>query len=317
MFAYFLKSVSWTEIVKRTVRETIKDDAPSLAAQLAYYFFLALFPALLGLIALASLFPLENFTDDVIRFLSPFAPNEVITIVRDQMLRIAHGNHSGLLSIGVLGALWSSSSATTAAIDVMNRAYGIQETRGWFRVRLTSILLTTGLALFILLSLTLVLAGPQMADYIGRLGAGQFFAWTWKVLQWPIVFALVTVGIGLLYYFGPDTEQEWVWITPGSMLAATLWMLGSLGFRAYVVYAGNYEATYGTIGGIIVLMLWFYVMGLVIVIGAELNAEIEHAAPWGAGARADVKIRKRPKVGLAASRDYARTHPPNGLPATD
>src|SRR4030095_13069568 len=99
------------------------------------------------------------------------------------------------------------------------------------------------------------------------------------------------------------------------MLAAALWMIASLGFRAYVVYAGNYEATYGTIGGIIVLLLWFYVMGFVIVIGAELNAEIEHAAPWGAGCRKDVILRRRPKVGVAASRDYARTHPPHGVPA--
>jgi len=317
MLAYFPKSLSWTEIVKRTVRETVQDDGSSLAAQLAYYFFLALFPALLGLIALASLFPLENFTDDAIRLLSPFAPNEVITIVRDQMLRIAHGDRTGLLSIGVLGALWSSSSATTAAIDVMNHAYGIKETRGWLRVRVTAILLTIGLAVFVLLSLTLVLAGPQLADYIGRLGAGPVFAWTWKILQWPIVFALIAVGIGLLYYFGPDAEQDWAWITPGSTLAALLWMLGSLGFRAYVVYAGNYEATYGTIGGIIVLLLWFYVMGLVIVVGAELNAEIEHAAPWGPGRRQDVTIRERPKVGLAASRHYTRCHPPQGVPVTD
>ena len=95
------------------------------------------------------------------------------------------------------------------------------------------------------------------------------------------MFALVATGIGLIYYFGPDAEQDWAWITPGSLLAATLWLAGTLGFRLYVVNFGNYDATYGTLGGIIVLLLWFYLTGLVIVIGAEMNAEIEHASPWG------------------------------------
>jgi membrane protein len=304
MLAYLDVQVGWPEIVKRTVRETLQDDAQGLAAQLAYYFFLSLFPALLCLVALASLFPLQHFTDDVIRLLQPVAPSEAIAIIQNQMLAIANSDDTGLLSLGLLGALWSSSAAMGAVVSAMNRAYDIEDSRPWWKVRLTAILLTIGLAIFILVSLTLVVAGPALADKAAQwLGLGQAFAWTWKILQWPIVFMLVSTGIGLVYYYAPDAEQEWVWITPGSLLAAVLWLIGSLGFRMYVVNFGNYEGTYGAIGGIIVLLLWFYLTGLVIVIGAEMNAEIEHASPWGKDPGEKVPGQKR-RIGAAAARMY-------------
>lgn len=304
MFPAFDIAITWKELLKRTVREILQDDAQSLAAQLAYYFFLALFPALLCLIALASLFPLENFTDDVVRLLAPIAPREALSIIQQQMLKIAAGDNTGLFSIGLLGALWSSSSAMTAVASAMNRAYDISESRPWWRVRLLAIGLTIGLALFILLSFTLVVAGPEIAQKLAEtFGLGGAFVATWNVLQWPLAFGLVALGIGLIYYFAPDAEQEWVWITPGSLLATLLWLLGSLGFRIYAVNFGNYEATYGAIGGIILLMLWFYLTGLVIVIGAEMNAEIEHASPWGK-APGEKVIGQRKKIGLAAARAY-------------
>ena len=304
MFAYFYNPLSWKELARRTIRETIADDAPGLAAELAYYFFLALFPALLGLIALASFFPLHNLTDEVAQMLGPVAPDAVIGIIQQQMRHIANGDRVGLLSLGMAGALWSSSSAITALIDAMNRAYDIEESRSWLRVRLMSILLTLGLACFVLISLTLVLAGPELADLVGRLGAGWLVAWIWKIIQWPLVFVLVTIAMSLIYYFGPNTEQDWVWVTPGSILAATLWLLGSLGFRIYLVNFGAFDATYGTIGGIVVLLTWFYVLGFVIVVGAEVNAEIEHASPWGRDRPRAASQQSKCKVGLAARRDY-------------
>jgi len=304
MLAYFDTQIGWRELFRRTIRETMRDDAQSLAAQLAYYFFLALFPALLCLIALASLFPLENLTDDVTRLLGPIAPPEIIAIIQQQMLRISQGDNAGLFSLGLLGALWSSSAAMTAVFNAMNRAYDIEEGRPWWKVRLTAILLTGGLALFILVSFTLVVAGPEIAEALaGRLGLGGAFVAAWKILQWPVAFALVATSIGFIYYFAPDAEQDWVWITPGSLLATVLWLLGSLGFRYYAVNFGNYEATYGTIGGIIMLLLWFYLTGLVIVIGAEMNAEIEHASPWGKAAGEKVPGQKK-KIGRAAARAY-------------
>lgn len=301
-------ALSWPELIKRTARDAMKDGAPGLAAQLAYYFFLALFPALLCILAIASFFPLDHFTDDVIRLLGPFAPREAIDIIRQEMVKIAEGNHGGLLTIGAIGALWSSSSAMNAVIDAMNRAYDITESRPWWKVWLLAIGLTTMLATFIAASAALIVAGPEIADVLGRqFGLSAVFVTAWKVAQWPIAFALVAVGIGIIYRFAPDAGQEWVWVTPGSLVSATLWVLGSLVFRFYAVNIGHYEATYGAIGGVMLLLLWFYLLGLAIVIGATINAEIEHASPWGKAPGEKVPGVKK-KIGRAAARAWAAEH---------
>jgi membrane protein len=110
---------------------------------------------------------------------------------------------------------------------------------------------------------------------------GAAFEWTWKIVQWPVLFALASLGIALIYYFAPDVEQEWIWLTPGSIFATTLWLAASLGFKYYVANWGNYTESYGLIGAVMVLLSWFYISGLVILVGAEMNAEIEHASPRG------------------------------------
>jgi membrane protein len=304
MLADFHVHIGWKELLKRTLRDTIEDDAQGLAAQLSYYFFLSLFPALLCLIALASLFPLQNFVDDVSGLLQPILPAEAIGFIQEQMIRTAQGSGTALLSLGILVALWSSSAAMSAIVNAMNRAYDIEEQRPWWRVKLLAIVLTIGLAVFILVALTLVLAGPQLADLATHwLGMSVVWAWIWKIVQWPLVFALVTTGIGIIYYFAPDAEQDWVWITPGSVVATVLWLLASLGLRYYVVTFGNYTETYGALAGIIVILLWFYLSGLAIVIGAELNAEIEHASPWGKQS-GEKTPGQRKRIGAAAARHY-------------
>jgi membrane protein len=304
MFAYFDMTLGWRELLRRTYKEVLDDDALGLAAQLAYYFFLALFPAILCVIAIASFFPLYNFTDAMVTSLARFAPQEMLALVREQMVRLAEGNDGGILSIGLLGAIWSSSAAMVAIINAMNRAYDIDESRPWWKVRLIAILLTVALAVFIVVSFGLVIAGPQLADWLAaKYALGGVFVWTWKILQWPIAFALVVTGIGLIYYFAPDAEQDWVWITPGSLVATTLWLLGSLAFRYYVVNFGSYETTYGAIAGVILLLLWFYLSGLVIILGAEVSAEIEHASVWGKAPAEKVPGHKK-KLGSAAARAY-------------
>jgi membrane protein len=305
MFANFEMALSWRELIRRTFRETLSDDAQGLASQLAYYFFLALFPALLCLIAVASFFPLQNFTETMVNTLGPFAPKEMIDIIRQEMMTIAEGNHGGLLTVGMLGALWSSSSAVVSVIGAMNRAYDVDESRPWWKVRLTAVALTIALSLMVVMAFTLIVVGPQLADFLARHFAfGNMFVWTWKVFQWPLAFMLVAVGIGLIYYFAPDAEQDWVWITPGSLVATTLWLLGSLAFRFYAVNFGHYA-----IGGVILLLLWFYWSGLAMVIGAEMNAELEHAAPWGKAPGEKVPGQKK-KIGAAASRAYHQHLPP-------
>ena len=149
-------------------------------------------------------------------------------------------------------------------------------------MRLLAIGLTLGVALIVLVALSLVLVGPALAEKLGQAtGWGAPFEWTWLVLQWPLVFVLITTGVGLIYYFGPDADQDWVWITPGAVAATVLWLVVSLLFKLYVANFTDYEGSYGTVGGVIVVLLWFYVSGIAILTGAELNAEIEHASPYG------------------------------------
>ena len=285
MLARLKVPLTWPQILFRTFKEAFwKDNCLGMAAQLAYYFFFGLFPALLVLLAIASYFPVEKLIDDLFATLGGFAPPEVLTIITDQIKKISNGEQGGLLTVGMLAALWSSSAAMTAIIDTINRAYGVEESRPWWKVRLVAVGLTVGLSVFILVSFALVLIGPTAAEQLAnRLNLGPAFEWTWKVLQWPVVFALVATAIGLVYYHAPDVKQDWVWLTPGSVFAPVSWLLASLGFKYYVAKVGAYTETYGAIGAVMVLMLWFYISGLVILIGAEMNAEIEHASPEGKG----------------------------------
>jgi membrane protein len=315
MFASFDIPLSWGELLKRTAKETSEDDCLGLAAQLAYYFFLALFPAVLFLLALASFFPLTNFIDDIVRTLRPIAPADVLTFLEEQLRRISDSDSGGILTIGIVGAIWSSSAAVVAIIGSLNRAYDIEEGRPWWKVRLTAIGLTIALALLVVISFTLIVAGPAIAEHLAStFGLGPAFEWSWKILQWPFAFVLVTLAVGLVYYFAPDAEQEWVWITPGALIGTLLWVLVSLAFKFYVTRFADYNATYGAVGGVIVLLLWFYISGLAILVGAELNAEIEHASPHGKEPGEKVPGQKK-KLGVAAARAYKerleqRSRPP-------
>src|SRR6185436_18172737 len=152
------------------------------------------------------------------------------------------------------------------------------------------------------ISFALVLVGPTLAEKVAVwLHMGPAFEWTWKIVQWPVVFGLVAFAIAMIYYYAPDAEQEWIWITPGSVLATFLWLIISAGFKFYVTHFTSYNATYGAIGGVIVLMLWFYVSSLAVLIGAELNAEIEHASPYGKDP-GEREIGEKKKIGVKAER---------------
>lgn len=314
VLAYFDTTLGWGELFKRTAKETSADNGLGLAAQLAYYFFLALFPALLFFIALTGAIASPDLISRVIDMMSGTAPPAVIDIVRQQLTSLMQGSHGGLMTFGVLAALWSSSAAMVAVIDALNRAYDVEDARPWWRQRLTAILLTIGVAVFILVSIVLVVAGPELAGSIaGRLGLGTAFEWGWKILQWPIVFLLVALAIGLIYYFAPDVDQDFVFLTPGSLLATVLWLVGSLGFRFYVVNFGSYNETYGTLGGVMVLLLWLYISGLVIVVGAEMNAEIEHASAHGK-APGEKRPGERKMIGARAAREFRRKQERQTMP---
>ena len=305
MLDRFRIPISWTEILRRTVNEAWADDVLNLAAQQAYYFFFALFPALLAMISIASFFPIHNLVDETVARLGSVAPREVTKIIADQLTEISKTNAGGLLTFAFLFTLWSSSAAVVSMTSTLNTAYDVTEGRHWWQVRLTAIALTVGLAVFVLVSMALVIAGPQFAQrFADAVNLGPAFVTAWSILQWPLIFLLVATAIALIYYYAPDVEQDWVWITPGSVLATLLWVIVSLGFKLYLSRFGSYNETYGFIGGVMVLMLWFYLSGLAILFGAELNAEIEHASPHGKDVGERVPGEKK-KIGPAAARAYA------------
>lgn len=278
MFNGMRLGVGPVELVKRTTREVIDDDCAGIAAQLAYYFALALFPALLFVVALASYLPFPVI-NNVVSALEPIAPPEVLAIIRKQLESIVAGEETSLLTIGILGALWSSSGAMTSIVSALNKAYDIPETRPWWRLRLVSIALTIALALFVLLAFTLIVTGPNAGQWLaGWLGLSDTFTSAWTMLRWPLIFALATTGVAIVFYYAPDADQDWVWITPGSILTTLLWVTFSIGFRVYVTRVGDYAATYGALAGAAILLLWLYFSGLALLIGGELNSEIEHAA---------------------------------------
>ena len=307
----FRVTLTWAQILRRTFVDAIfKHNCLGMSAQLAYYFFFSLFPALLFLIAVASYFPIATLVDEIVGALSQFAPPEFLAIVTDQIRKISGDRQGGLLTLGFLTTLWSSSTAMTAIIDTVNHAYAVEEGRPWWKVRLIAIALTVGGALFVLVSFALVIVGPQLAEVLARaVGLGAAFEWTWRILEWPIACALASIGIALIYYFAPDVEQEWSWLAPGTVFATLLWMAASLGFRYYVVRVTHYTETYGALGGAMVLLLWFYLSGLVLLLGAVMNAKIEHAAPLGKSPGEKVEGQKR-RIGPAAMRRWiaARRH---------
>jgi membrane protein len=266
----------WGSILKRTGYALYADDCFGWAAELAYFWFLAFFPALLCVVALAGYLPAQGLIDAAMRALEHVAPYDVLVIVREQIVQITHGQHAGLLAFSLAGALWSSSSGMTAVIDTLNQAYHVKDGRSWWRIRVLALELTLALAALALISLALALAGPRLAEHVAAsVRLGPTVAWAWKIARWPLIFGLIVTALEWIYYFAPDVQHKWVWVTPGSLVAAVLGLLLSFGFRWYAGHFGDYQKTYGAIGGVIVALLWLYGSGLAILIGAELNAAIE------------------------------------------
>ena len=303
MWHTFQIPLSWSELLKRTVKEFSADDVLGLAAQMAYYFLFALAPAIVCVLAITSYLPF-NSVQQFISSISGFAPSDVVQILREQLSTIAQGQHTGALTFGFLVALWSSSAAMVSIIGALNRAYDIEEGRPWWKVRLMAILLTIGVAVFVVLAFAFVIIGPSLIDRIASMvGLGPAFATVWNIARWPVALVLVTLGIGLVFYFAPDADQDWEWITPGAVVATVLWLLASLGFKFYVANFADYNASYGSLGGVIILMLWFYISAVAILLGAEMNAEIEHASPHGKDP-GEKSPGQRKKLGCAAKREW-------------
>jgi len=303
VFAYFRAPLDWRELARRTIADTFEDDCPGLAAQLAFYFLLAVFPALLFVVSLLGYLPLNATLGMAVARLEAVVPQEVVSLIREQIEQLLAGGHGGLLTLGIGGAIWSSSSAVTAIITALNRAHDIEEWRPWWKRRVIAIGLTIALAVFVVLAFAFVVGGGDLAEWVARMiGAGDVFASVWSIGQWVIALALVVLAVDLVYYFAPNADNVWVWVTPGSLLATVLWLAASAAFKLYIQNFGSYTAAYGAIGAFIVLMLWFYLSGLALLVGAELNAEIDRAiAPHRPRGRSG-----RLAIGPAAEDESAR-----------
>jgi len=274
--------LSVKDLGRRVIHEIQQDDCLGRAAQLAYYFLFALFPFFLVLTTLLGYLPVPNLLDRLMETLAEMLPGEALRLVQENVRELVTNRRGGLLSLGLLAALWTSSSAVTAIMDSLNRAYDVEEGRPFWKVRLMAVLLTIGLSVFIIVSLILLTFGPQIGGWIAdKVGLGSVFKLAWNILRWPVIVGLIILAMALIYYLAPDVEQEWQWITPGSVVAVIGWVLASLGFSFYVNNFGSYNATYGSIGAVIVLLTWMYVSGFFILAGGEINAEIEHAAASG------------------------------------
>ena len=270
------------EVAQRTYDKVLTDDCLGRAAQLAYYFLFALFPFLLFLVTLLGYIPVPDLLDHIMSLLAHALPRETLTLVQDNVHSLVTQPRGGLLSFGIIAALWTSSSAITAIMAGLNRAYGVEENRPWWKVRITALLLTLGSSLFVIAATVLLIFGPQLGTWLATsVGLGDVFAAAWNVARWVIILGCLIVALAALYYFAPDVQQQWRWITPGSVCAVIGWILASLGFAYYVNNFGSYNATYGSIGAVIVLLTWMYATGFFILVGGELNSEIEHVALSG------------------------------------
>lgn len=248
------------------------------AAALAYYFLFALFPFLLFLTALLAYLPVGDLVDEMLGVLSKVMPDEAFGIVRDYLNQLITQQRGGLLSFGILFALWTASSAVAAMADGLNHAYEVEESRPYWKVRGVAILLTLALSVFIIGSIVLLIFGPQIGGYLAALvGLGAAFEIAWNIFRWPVILLLVSSAIAAIYHWAPDTKEPWRWFTPGSVFAVVMWLLVSLGFSYYVNNFAAYDATYGSIGAIIVLLTWMYASGLVILVGGQINAEIRNS----------------------------------------
>jgi membrane protein len=293
-----LGGLKWRELARRIWLEIYEGDLFMRAAALSYFFLLALFPLLLFLMAMLGYFAeagtelRRNLFSYLSRVVPPSASQLIYTTIND----ISNEADGGKLSFGLLAALWFASYGMGAITETLNAAYGVKESRPWWRVRLSAVGLTGALAVLIISALALVLYGGEIGEAVAnRFRLGEAFTLASIILQWPAALAFALLGFALIYYFAPDLyHRKWYWITPGSVIGVILWLLVSFCFRVYLRYFDRYSVTYGSLGAVIILMLWFYLTGAAILVGGKVNAEIENAAAESGATEAKLHGEKSP-----------------------
>jgi membrane protein len=268
------------KLTQLAIKKIGEDELSTRSAALSYYFILAIFPMLLFLVSLVGVFagPGSQLRESIISGLGRLAPGSASELVHSVVNQTFKSSSGLKLAMGLLGALWAASGGMSAVVVSLNVIYRVSETRRWWKQKLTIIGLTLALAALIIVALVLVLYGGKIGQLLaGQIGLGDVFRIAWKVLQWPLSFAAMFFSFSIIYYFAPNLqERKWYWVTPGAVAGVALWLIASLGFRLYLHFFNSYSATYGSLGAVIILMLWLYITGFAILIGGEVNWIIEN-----------------------------------------
>ncbi len=266
--------------LRRLWNKIFEDEVFGRAAQLAYYWIFSLFPLLIFLTGLLAYLPIRHKTKSWLSILSNVLPADAYQLVDQTVQQIISNRRSGLLSFSILIAIWASSSGMEAIIGSLNKAYGATVSRAWWHEKALAIGLTLGLTVFVLIALMLVFFGESIGMQTAQFfGLGELFQTVFGIALWPLSSILILIGINLIYHVAPNISQRWHWFSPGAVFAVVCWLLISFGFRYYVSHFGNYNATYGALGAVMVLMLWFYLTGVVILIGGEINSILRTKSP--------------------------------------
>ena len=275
-----LRDLMQVQTLKATVQEFVRDDALGLAAQLAYYLILAIFPFILFLVAVLDAFGSSSpqFVNELFDYLRRVMPAQVFDLIETYTERTLRNEDTapGLLSVGILGTIWAASGAFAALINALNRAYDVQETRPFWKVRGIAILMTLGLSVLVLGGVLLLIAGPSIGETVAEVFTlDDEFVVVWNVVRWPAALLFMVATVALLFYFAPDARQPFRWITPGGFVGIALWVMASLAFNLYLGSDFNtYDKTYGSIATVIILLLYLYISSLTILFGATLNATL-------------------------------------------
>lgn len=274
--------VSGKQFFKDLKREISQDNVSNGAAALAYYLTLAIFPAMIAMLSVVPYLPIENVDQAIMDLLRQALPEQAASMFTGVVNEVAQNKKGGLLSVGLLATLWAASNGIYAIMQQLNITYDVKEERSFVKGRLTAIGLTLLFGLLIVGAFSLVVFGGKLQEWLGSsVGFSSALLTAFAALRWVIIAGALLLGFAVIYYWGPNVEQKFKFVTPGSVLGVLLLVGISLAFKAYVSNFGKYEATYGSIGAVIVLMLWLYFTGLVLLLGSEINALIEHYRPEG------------------------------------
>jgi membrane protein len=252
------------------------------ASALAFNFILALFPLLLFLFSLVGVFASHgtNLQATLLAYVSQMLPPDAARVITHTLTEVTRNSGGAKLTIGIVLTLWFASSGMSSMMSTLDGAYEVKETRSFVKVRLIALGLTIAISVLVIVALLAVLGGGWLAKTLGSYyGLHELTIIAWRVAQVVAAIVLMTFAFSLIYYYGPDLEeQHWYWITPGSIIGVLLWIAASAAFRVYLHFFNSYSRTYGSLGAAMILLMWLYITGFAFLIGGEINAQIEHAA---------------------------------------